>query len=86
MGPALSTLGELSRTAQPFDLVFIDADKSGYLDYLNVLLDSGLVATHGLICVDNTLMQGQPWAAGTLTIPQHFDLLRNLGQAEADLA
>ena len=31
------------------------------------MLDSGLLAPHGLICVDNTLMQGQPWAAGTLT-------------------
>ena len=67
VGPALSTLDDLARIGERFDLVFIDADKSGYLDYLNVLLDSGLVEPHGLICVDNTLMQGQPWSPGTST-------------------
>ena len=46
-----------------FDLVFIDADKARYLDYLNAVLDSGLLAPHGVVCVDNTLMQGQPWTA-----------------------
>ena len=44
-----------------FDLVFIDADKAGYAATWTPLLDGGLLAPHGLICVDNTLMQGQPW-------------------------
>ena len=55
------------RPASVFDLVFIDADKAGYLDYLQVVLDTGLLAPHGLICVDNTLMQGQPWSSGEPT-------------------
>jgi caffeoyl-CoA O-methyltransferase len=67
LGPALSTLAELSRIDQNFDLVFIDADKAGYRDYLNVVLEAGLLAPHGLICVDNTLMQGQPWMAAAPT-------------------
>ena len=61
LGPALSTLEDLARSDQEFDLIFIDADKAGYLAYLNVVLDTELLAPHGLICVDNTLMQGQPW-------------------------
>ena len=61
VGPALDTLDELAGTGRQFDLVFIDADKAGYLNYLNALLTKGLLAPHALICVDNTLMQGQPW-------------------------
>jgi caffeoyl-CoA O-methyltransferase len=63
-GPAQRTLGELSAAGQRFDLVFIDADKAGYLGYLTTLLDAGLLGPHALVCVDNTLMQGQPWTAG----------------------
>ena len=61
VGPALDTLAKLADSGEQFDLVFIDADKAGYVGYLNALLDSRLLTNHGLICVDNTLMQGQPW-------------------------
>jgi caffeoyl-CoA O-methyltransferase len=63
VGPALATLAELDAAGQQFELVFIDADKAGYAGYLNALLDYELLAPPGLICVDNTLMQGQPWLA-----------------------
>jgi caffeoyl-CoA O-methyltransferase len=66
-GPAERTLGELAAAGQRFDLVFIDADKAGYLGYLATVLDTGLLGPHGLVCVDNTLMQGQPWTAGEPT-------------------
>ena len=46
----------------PFDLVFIDADKPGYLGYLDFLLDSPLLAPGAVIAVDNTLLQGEPWS------------------------
>jgi caffeoyl-CoA O-methyltransferase len=61
VGPALATLADLDAAGAQFDLVFIDADKAGYAEYLNALLDYELLTPHGLICVDNTLMQGQPW-------------------------
>jgi caffeoyl-CoA O-methyltransferase len=61
VGPAQDTLASLTTAGCVFDLVFIDADKPGYGGYLTALLEGGLVAPHGLICVDNTLMQGQPW-------------------------
>ena len=64
VGPAVATLAALAETHESFDLVFIDADKAGYAEYLRVVLDTGLLGDHGLICVDNTLMQGQPWSSG----------------------
>jgi caffeoyl-CoA O-methyltransferase len=67
VAPALHTLEHLSMAGECFDLIFIDADKAGYVDYLNRLLDTDLLAPNGLICVDNTLMQGQPYLAGEMT-------------------
>jgi caffeoyl-CoA O-methyltransferase len=67
VGPALGTLRDLAAGGDVFDLVFLDADKAGYLDYFNAVLDGGLLAPHGLICADNTLMQGQPWGVGAPT-------------------
>lgn len=64
---ALSTLNELSDAGETFDFVFIDADKAGYADYLTTLLDNGLLTPNGVICVDNTLMQGQPYVSGEST-------------------
>jgi caffeoyl-CoA O-methyltransferase len=61
VGPASDTLAALVAAGEEFDLAFVDADKAGYADYLATLLDTGLLAPHGLICVDNTLMQGGPW-------------------------
>jgi caffeoyl-CoA O-methyltransferase len=41
--------------------VFIDADKKEYVQYFQTLLDSNLLTPGGFICVDNTLLQGQPY-------------------------
>jgi caffeoyl-CoA O-methyltransferase len=68
VGPAQDTLIALAAAGWVFDLVFIDADKAGYGGYLATLLGTGLVAPHGLICVDNTLMQGQPWLDGERSV------------------
>jgi caffeoyl-CoA O-methyltransferase len=54
VGPAMATLEELEG---PFDLVFIDADKTGYAGYYEAVL--GKLAPHGLIVVDNTLWSGR---------------------------
>ena len=61
LGPALETLHRLAAAEQTFDLVFIDADKKEYIQYLQTLLDSSLLAADGFILVDNTLLQGQPY-------------------------
>lgn len=61
VAPAIETMHELQSAGETFDMVFIDADKGGYIDYINLLLDSDLLVPEGFICVDNTLMQGQPY-------------------------
>lgn len=63
VGPAADTMTGLAAAGAVFDLVFIDADKAGYLGYLHQILDTGLLAPGGLVCADNTLMQGQPWTS-----------------------
>ena len=67
VGPAIHTVKELAKAGEPFDFVFIDANKDGYLEYLDVLLESNLLADRALVCVDNTLMQGQPYMPGEST-------------------
>lgn len=61
VGPALQTLQQLADNQECFDLVFIDADKREYVDYFTTLLDRNLLSANGFICVDNTLLQGQPY-------------------------
>ncbi len=61
VGPALETLSNLADKGESFDLVFIDADKKEYVQYFQMLLDSNLLSPDGFICVDNTLLQGQPY-------------------------
>jgi caffeoyl-CoA O-methyltransferase len=60
VGPAQDGLADLANEA-PFDFIFIDADKGGYGGYFDAILDNGLLAKNGLIGVDNTLLQGQPY-------------------------
>jgi len=67
LGSALDTLAALAATGEGFDLVFIDADKAGYVDYLDAVLATGLLADGGVVCVDNTLMQGQPYLSPEAT-------------------
>jgi len=53
-GPALDSIAALDG---PVDLVFIDADKQGYMDYYEAVLPK--LAPHGLIVADNTLAGGR---------------------------
>ena len=53
-GPALATIDTLDG---PFDLVFIDADKPGYLAYYEAVLPK--LSARGLIVVDNVLWSGR---------------------------
>jgi predicted O-methyltransferase YrrM len=57
LGPALETLSQLvSEGLGPFDLIFIDADKPGYADYLNWSLK--LTRQGTLIIADNVVRKG----------------------------
>jgi caffeoyl-CoA O-methyltransferase len=54
LGPAIETIASLSG---PFDLVFIDADKSGYDAYYEAVLPK--LSPRGVILVDNVLWRGE---------------------------
>lgn len=54
VGPAGKTIADLPGS---FDLVFMDADKTGYIDYYEAVLPR--LSDHGLIIADNTLHDGR---------------------------
>ncbi|SFR30156.1 caffeoyl-CoA O-methyltransferase [Lentzea waywayandensis] len=56
LGPAADTLRALPDTAD-IDLVFIDADKAGYIEYWELLVPR--VRSGGLLLVDNVLYYGE---------------------------
>jgi predicted O-methyltransferase YrrM len=59
LGPALDTLHELINEgwAHKFDFIFIDADKTNYLNYYEMALK--LIQPQGLIAIDNIFWDGK---------------------------
>jgi D-hexose-6-phosphate mutarotase len=64
VGPALESLPKL--TGQ-FDMVFVDANKSEYKRYVELMLEKDLIAPGGTIFCDNILYNGYPY------LNSHFD-------------
>merc|ERR1711988_802520 len=64
LGPALESLPKL--TGQ-FDMVFVDANKSEYKRYVEVMLEKDLLAPGATIFCDNILYNGYPY------LNSHFD-------------
>ena len=62
VGPALETVQQLDG---PWDFVFIDADKEGYLDYYEAVLPK--LSPRGLIAADNTLRGGRVLEGDTVS-------------------
>jgi caffeoyl-CoA O-methyltransferase len=65
-GPALDSLKKLSG---PFDLVFIDADKTNYLNYYEAVLPK--LKSGGVILVDNVLWSGHVLEANSATTDEN---------------
>ena len=76
-GPALDTIASLVG-GDPFDLVFIDADKGNYTNYYEAVVP--LMASRGIIAVDNVLWSGNvldPKTADDHAIVAFNDHIRN---------
>lgn len=76
-GPALETIASLVG-GDPFDLVFIDADKKNYLNYYEAVVP--LMSPRGVIAVDNVLWSGNvldPQADDDHAIVAFNDHVRN---------
>eukprot|EP00667_Euglena_gracilis_P017947 EG_transcript_18986 len=62
LGSALDTLKQLKAEGRQFDLVFLDANKDGYIPYYEEVLGDAtgpsLLAPKGFILADNVLFQG----------------------------
>jgi len=61
IGDAIKVMEELARANECFDLVFVDANKSEYATYIDLLLNRGLVHNGSLIVVDNVHFKGTAW-------------------------
>ncbi|RIB03628.1 O-methyltransferase [Gigaspora rosea] len=57
LGNAIDTLSTLDNSV-PYDLIFIDADKSNYINYYNTILERNLLSDDGIIAADNVLYGG----------------------------
>ncbi|HVH98424.1 MAG TPA: class I SAM-dependent methyltransferase [Enhygromyxa sp.] len=57
LGDAVATLEQLVADGERFDLVFIDADKPGYVRYFDLALE--LLPVGGVLLADNTLWSGR---------------------------
>ncbi|MEX1363768.1 MAG: class I SAM-dependent methyltransferase [Nannocystaceae bacterium] len=57
LGPAIETLQQLAADGARIDLLFLDADKTGYLDYYEAALP--MMPAGGLVIADNTLWSGR---------------------------
>merc|ERR1711971_284023 len=60
VGPALDSLKN-EDFAHKFDLIFVDANKAEYKDYVQTLLDRDLLAPGAMIVADNVLYNGYPY-------------------------
>lgn len=60
VGPALDSMAKLP-AGKKFDFVFVDANKSEYKRYIEVLLERDLLTDDAIIAVDNTLYCGLPY-------------------------
>jgi caffeoyl-CoA O-methyltransferase len=85
VGAASGTAETISGLEGPFELVFIDADKAGYIDYYEAALP--LLADAGVIVADNVLWSGrvvsEPEDDSTQAIQRFNEHVRNDNRVES---
>lgn len=64
VGPALASMAKLPAD-EPFDMIFVDANKAEYRGYVELLLKRALLAPGCMIVADNTMYVGYPMLSET---------------------
>jgi len=88
LAPALQTLQSLVENDEQFDFIFIDADKTNYLNYYELALK--LVSPNGLIAIDNIFWDGnvinaEDSSAQTREIRKLNELIKNDSRVNVSL-
>ncbi|GMQ85320.1 MAG: class I SAM-dependent methyltransferase [Acidimicrobiia bacterium] len=79
IGPAVESLAAMVEEPT-FDLVFIDADKTGYPEYLSLVVPR--LKSGGIVVADNTLRSGR--VADPSDTSESIDAVRRFNRAAAD--
>ncbi|KAN0060980.1 hypothetical protein ACQY0O_006714 [Thecaphora frezii] len=73
VGNAIQSLETVADEGHQFEIIFLDADKAGYLKYYNSIMQRGLLKKGGLLVVDNTLYQGSPFVPEVIKADNAID-------------
>ncbi|XP_005105715.1 O-methyltransferase MdmC [Aplysia californica] len=58
IGSPSDYMREAVKAGKTFDLIFLDADKSYYLEFFKIIFEEGLLAPRGTVLVDNAFAHG----------------------------
>jgi len=64
IGSALEYMKKLIADGKTFDLMFLDADKSEYVEYMKLAFEGGLLVPRGTILIDNAYRNGAGYKPG----------------------
>ncbi|KAJ3034028.1 hypothetical protein HDV00_005505 [Rhizophlyctis rosea] len=76
LGDAQNSLKKLASQGVNFDMIFIDADKTGYQRYYETIMELGLLNVGGSLLVDNTLFKGKYFDNHPITDDPNAEALR----------
>ncbi|BFZ05884.1 hypothetical protein BsWGS_08923 [Bradybaena similaris] len=65
VGKGLDVLKDLVAGGEKFDVVFLDANKSEYIDYFKIVFEGGLLNPGGTLLVDNAFYFGDGYIPST---------------------
>ncbi|ESP05056.1 hypothetical protein LOTGIDRAFT_230087 [Lottia gigantea] len=63
IGEAREILSKLGDEGQKFDVIFLDADKQSYRNYIDTILDKNMLASNGILLADNAFKLGEAYTA-----------------------
>ncbi|KAI8379188.1 O-methyltransferase [Radiomyces spectabilis] len=79
-GPAIESLIQLTRERPnlQYDMIFLDADKGGYIQYYEHIMQHNLLSDRGCLLADNVLFFGQVHREAGYIDPQPVEASKNI--------